>query len=1151
MSMNAGTINGVDREVGRARNSINAVGRIVACALYLLATVAVLAKAQVNVVTGHNDISRTGQNLNETILTPANVSAPGSFGKLFSQTVTGGVYAQPLYVANVTIPGLGVHNVLYVLTTQDIVYAFDADSNGGIDAAPLWTKLMRASGAQSDYTYATPVIDLSSKTLYTISSEIISSTEVFKLHALDITTGAERFGGPVQIQASVAGTGTGSSGGVLTFNPAIQQDRPGMLELNGILYFAFGSSADNGAWHGWLYSYNASTLAQIDAWALNPNGSGSGIWMGGSGLAAEVNNPAKPYGRMFLATGNGSYSASQPYTRSMNLAMSVLDLDLTGGTFTVEDEFTPYNQAEMDGQDGDLGSGGPLLLPTQTTASGGTLSPLVEVGKSGEIYILNRNNLGGFNAAGDQVVQEVQTPTSGAQNWGAGLWGTSAYWNNNLYFGGTNPGGGNSLTTYSFNNGVLSPTPTSHTAQLFYYPGPTPSISANGAANAIVWVIQVTQENVDNGVLLAYDATNLANLLYSSNANLLQDNPGTVDHFAVPTIANGKVYVGASSHVNIYGLSSAPVVAPPAISPDGSTFTGSQTVTITDTTAGAQIFYTTDGTTPTVNSTLYTGPITVTATETISAIASATAYLQGAPVSATFRSTANAANPVFSLPAGAYTGTQTLTIAAAAGAIIYYTVDGATPTTSSSVYSGPIPVKVSETVQALATAPGLLPSSIVSAGYTITPAYVFDFSQGFADAQDTGQMRFNGSTDLDDFRLQLTNGGLNEAGSAFYTTPVNIQTFTTDFTFQLSNPGGDGITFTIQNVGPTALGTDAQRLGYGGISHSVAIYFNTHNNVGQGNDATGLYLDGSTASPAVPPIDLNKTGINLRSGDYMNIHVTYDGSTLNVTITDALTLASWSHAYPLDIPYHVGGKTAYLGFTGGTGGTISASQKLIAWSYLVGSPPVPNFPAGFDASGLVLNGNATLSGTTLQLTDGATNEVSSAYYANPVDIDSFTTDFDFTISKGKTSELADGFTFVIQKTGNTALGTGSGGLGYAGIGNSFAMKFDVFNNAGEGTDSIGFYSDGAMPTEPSINLAASGMPMYPAYLIHVHLAYNGSVLTWSLARLNSEYPATANGKTTINIPTTIGSNTGYVGFTGSSGDGTAIQQIQNWTLTSP
>ncbi len=421
---------------------LNSLITVTCLALLMLTSGGV--RAQVNVVTGHNDISRTGQNLNETVLTPANVN-PAQFGKLFSQSLTAIPTAQPLYVSQVTIPGKGVHNVVYVATTGDAVYAFDGNDNGGVDANPLWhVSLLTNTTPSGTYTAqygvtGTPVIDLTSNTMYLVSAENQGAATIARLHALDITTGAEKFGGPVQIQASIPGTGSGSSGGTLTFNPAIQRQRPGLLLLNGVVYIAFGSINDNGPWHGWLFSYNAKSLAQLDVLCTSANGSGGGMWMGGSGLAAEVNNPAKPYGRMFVTTGNGTYTASTPYSTTMSYGMSVLDLDLTGGVMTVQDLFTPFDWSYRSAQDADLGSGGPVLLPTQTTASGKTLNPLVQIGKTGIIYILDRNSLGGFNASGDQVVQEVPTAPSNGKGWGAGIWGTSAYWNGNVYDGGTDP----------------------------------------------------------------------------------------------------------------------------------------------------------------------------------------------------------------------------------------------------------------------------------------------------------------------------------------------------------------------------------------------------------------------------------------------------------------------------------------------------------------------------------------------------------------------------------------------------------------------------------------------------------------------------------------------------------------------------------------
>jgi hypothetical protein len=1148
------------------------------------------ALGQTSVLTAHNDIARTGQNLGETLLTTANVN-PSQFGKLFSQPVVGQVFAQPLYVPQVTIPGKGVHNVVYVATYNDYVYAYDADSNGGIDAAPLWQVSLLTNTAPAG-TYSpvrgvtgTPVIDAStsssdpaSQTMFLVSSDMQGTTPIFRLHALDITTGAEKFGGPFPIQATVNGTGSGSTGGKLAFDPLYHLQRSGLLLLNGVVYVPFASVNDVGPWHGWIFSFNvaknsstnALALQQLSVFCTTPNGSGGGVWMGGAGLAAEVNNPAKPYGRMFVATGNGSFGigsptvTGQPFSNPQNsYSMSVLDLDLTNGQMTVEDTFTPFNQSLLDGQDGDLGSGGPVLLPRETTAAGKSLDGLVQVGKSGMIYLLNRDDnndgsnnapnpyspagLGGFNSTSDQVVGEVQTPIGGAQGWGAGIWGSPAYWNGSLYFGGTSPGLSNPLTAYSYSNGALSAVPTSKSNEQFIYPAPTPSISANGQTNGIVWV-KDNHAYVGGGsaALLAYDATNLGNLLYSSNANVARDNPGPAVPFTVPTIANGKVYTGETNRINVFGLlGSAPTAPPPVISPASGSFSGSQTVTITDSIAGATIYYTTDGSVPTVASTVYSAPFKISSSVTITAIASPTGYLQSAPASATLTSTSNTANPVFSLAGGTYSGSQSLTITdATAGATIHCTVDGTTPTASSPVCSS-ISVAVTETIKAIATSASLLPSTVVAASYTINPLYNINFTQGFTSAQSSGLVKFNGSTDLDDFRLQLTNGGTFEAGSAFYTTPVNVQAFTTDFTFQLSNPVADGFTFTIQGVGPTALGGNGSGLGYATIPKSVAVKFDMYSNAGEGANSTGLYTNG--ALPTVPAIDLSSSPISLHSGDYVNAHLTYDGVNLTIRLTNPISLQSWSYSWPINIPATVGGNSAYVGFTGGTGAKTS-SQKITYWTYVSGLPALPNFPVGFDSAYLLYYTGAWLNGTNVQLTSGGPSEINSVFFYAPVDIETFTTDFDFRIKPGLSSPLGDGFTFTIQNVGPGAIGGAGGGLGYAGIPHSMAIKFDLFNNAGEGTDSTGIYFNGAAPTVPSLNLANNNVNIGSGDLIHAHITYDGAIVTWRLQDMSAPDPEIFSNSYAVNLPNAIGSNTAYIGFTAASATGTAVQSVLDWTF---
>ncbi len=1136
-----------------------------------------------SVVTAHNDAARTGQNLSETILTPANVNTT-QFGKLFSHAVDGVVLAEPLYVPGVSITnsnGTSTHNIVVVATTGndvyntavsylgDSVYAFDADTNGGQNSGPLWKTTLLTAPVPTAGTYlyqfgvvGTPVIDQKANTLFLVDAEMQGTVYVHRLHAINLSSGAERAGSPVTIAATVPGTGTGSANGQLAFDDIYELQRAALLLQNGVVYVSFGSVNDEGPWHGWLFSYNETTLARIDYLCLTPNGSGAGVWQGGAGLAGEVYSAAKPYGRMFLATGNGTFTinaptvAGQPYSNPANsYGMSVVDFDLTNGIFTVEDVFSPYNEATISKNDADLGAGGPILLPTQTLASGKTLKPLVEMGKTGLFYILDRDNandgsnnaateyspagLGGFNANGDTVVQEVQTPPSAASanGWGEGVWGTNAYWNGNIYTGGTSPGTSSNLTAYSFVNGVLSSAPTSESPDAYNYPGPTPSVSANGTTNGIVW----TLNSNGDAILEAYAATNLGDLLYTSSQNAARDNAGPSAEFILPMIANGKVYVGGSLMTSVYGLLHGQPTAPtPVITPGTSSYTNPVSVTISD--PGAAIYYTTDGSTPypgAGTTQLYTGAITVSANETITAIGSVTNELLSAPATATYTSTVTPATPSFSLAAGTYTGTQTLAISSSAGATIHYTVDGSVPTAASLVYTRALTLSASQTVQAVAISATSISSAVASAAYTIQPVGSFSFPSGFTTAE--GAIKFNGSTDLDDFRLQLTDGNPNEAGSAFYATPVNIQQFTTTFTFQLSGtaPTADGMTFTIQNNSASALGQYGGNLGYGGIPNSLAIKFDLYSNEGEGTDSTGLYTGG--AAPILPSIDLYATGINLHSGDYFDTTVTYDGSNLTLTITDGITGATWTNVFTgVNIPSIVGGNTAYVGFTAGTGG-LTASQKLTSWTYVPGAP-VPSYSGGFAPGSMTLNGGAAYTGNQLELTDGGTLETRSAFFTTPVSIQQFSTNFQFQL----TNATADGFTFAIQGAGPTALGGSGGYLGYGGIGNSAAIKFDLYSNEGEGTDSTGLYVNGAGPFLPSIDLSNTAVNLHSGDIFNVKLSYDGYTLTEVLT--DTVTNASVTESYTVDLPALVGSSVAWVGFTGASGGYGAVQKILSWTF---
>ena len=356
-------------------------GSLITCLVVGLGASGV-AGAQVNVTTGHNDIGRTGQNLNETILTTSNVNST-QFGKLFSQPVDGQISAQPLYLSGITVNG-AVHNVVFVATENDSVYAFDADNNGAANSTPLWQAplLSPAYGAAPNATpltstevgtndiapilgiTGTPVIDPSTGTLYVVSISLENGAALHRLHALSVYTGAEKFGGPVVITATVPGTGNGSVNGSLTFDSLWQNQRAGLLLLNGIVYVAFASNADNGPWHGWIMGYNAATLQQTGVFCGSPNGLGTGFWMSGDGLPADQLDPVNhPFGRIIVPTGNGDADPSIPYNSSMDFGESILDLDLTNGVPTVTDEFTTYQWQALNAEDLDVGSGGSPSCP--------------------------------------------------------------------------------------------------------------------------------------------------------------------------------------------------------------------------------------------------------------------------------------------------------------------------------------------------------------------------------------------------------------------------------------------------------------------------------------------------------------------------------------------------------------------------------------------------------------------------------------------------------------------------------------------------------------------------------------------------------------------------------------------------------------------
>ena len=500
--------------------------------------------AQVSILMHHYDIARTGANLNESILTPANVNS-NQFGKLLSFPVDGQMYAQPLYVPGVSISGKGTHNVVFVATEHDSVYAFDAD---GTTMSPLWQRsfINPAAGvttvSDNDFSQpyddiapeigitGTPVIDSSSGVLYVVAKTKENGSFVQRLHALDISSGAEKFGGPITFQASVPGAGVRNDGnGNVVLDPLINLQRAGLLLVGGTVYVAFGSHGDFDPFNGWILGYDARSLKQVIAYAPDADGSGGSVWQSGGGPAAD------DAGNIYVQVANGDFDAT---SGGRDYGDTALKLRPSGNSFTVMDYFTPFDQEILNQLDHDLGAGGVVLLPDQPTSPNHLL---LASNKEGKLYVINRDNMGGFHSGDDsQILQTLQ--------FAGGIFSTPAVWQNKVYVSAVD----DSLKSYSVSAGHL--TLASDTGQVFGYPGSTPVVSSNGSSNAIVWTLQVDHQLSDAAVLHAYDATDLSRELYNSMQAADRDQAGASVKFTVPTVVNGKVYVGGGDQLTVYGL---------------------------------------------------------------------------------------------------------------------------------------------------------------------------------------------------------------------------------------------------------------------------------------------------------------------------------------------------------------------------------------------------------------------------------------------------------------------------------------------------------------------------------------------------------------------------------------------------------------------
>ncbi len=506
--------------------------------------------SSINVVTYHYDNMRTGQNLNETILTPANVSS-ATFGKLGSFTVDGLVDAQPLYLSVVAIPSVGTKNVLYVATEHDSVYAFDADSINGTTSRYLWKISLLGSGETTSDdrgcsqvtpeigVTSTPVIDRARGThgaIYVVAMSKDAIGNYFqRLHALDLTTGEELFGGPTTVQATYPGTGDNSSGGNVIFDAKQYKERPGLLEIGSTIYTTWSSHCDAPPYTSWVISYDANSLARTSVLNLVPNGGEGGIWMAGTAPAADAS------GNIYFMVGNGDFDTTlnaSGFPSNANCGNCYVKLS-SSTPMKLLDYFTPLNTVSESNSDTDFGSGGPLLLPDLTDSNGTTHHLAVGSGKDAIIYVVDRDNMGKFNNSSDNIYQQISGQIGS-------VWSKPSYFNNTVYYGAVE----DRLKAFPITNAKLSAIPATQSSISYGYPGTTPSISANGTANGIVWAV----ENGTTAVLHAYNPTNLASELYNSNQAANSRDHFSGNKYITPVVANGKVYVGTPNSVAVFGL---------------------------------------------------------------------------------------------------------------------------------------------------------------------------------------------------------------------------------------------------------------------------------------------------------------------------------------------------------------------------------------------------------------------------------------------------------------------------------------------------------------------------------------------------------------------------------------------------------------------
>jgi hypothetical protein len=973
----------------------------------------------VNVLNYHNDISATGANLLETILTPANVNI-SSFGRKFSTQLDGNVYGQPLVISGVpiaagvnTTPGAaGVYDVVVAVTQNNSAYAIDGatglilwkrafssttDSGGNINnplGATSVTALTAGDVGSFDISpiigiTSTPVADAGAGIVYMVTktSELVGGVRHFvqRLHAIRLSDGTDAVtpytigdttaaGNDTQIYVYGTGDGNmidpynGTGEKVVQFNALTENQRSALSLVNGIVYVAWASHGDNGPYHGWVAAWDVSQLSTagiVLKGVLNtsPNDGLSGIWEGGGGLVFEPGGNA-----FYFTTGNGSGGAPQigpdgfPSDGNYNEALvkAVLDptstptnQNINGWGIKVVDFFIPYDVVALDSADSDFGSGAPVLLPDSAGIPGHP-HLMVVGGKSGVLYVIDRDDLGGYNPFHDEVVNAVVNPSghTTAPNVVSGLLSTPVYYNGKLYVVSGYNGPAYAFTMNSM--GILTPSSVTAITGFGYLPG-TPSLSANAGTNGILWLMDRAGNKIR-----AYDANSLSTELWNSGqAPGGVDNLGAVIKFAPPTIANGSVYVGTVDSLVGYGLKAPADAAPlaPVIIESAALSATAVNLKWSDATLQPNI---------------------------------ATSYIiESSTDNAAFTQIGVAAASARAISIGGLSGSTTY----------YFRIRGINPV-GTSLDSNTVIVTTNAQTSAI------------------------DFSTGFGDSA-ASLLHLNGAARLQDGMLFLTTNQPNQRASAWSLTQVDITQFSTEFDFTLNGtwPLGSGFTFALHRDTPTSLGIGGSGLGYGaaapggngGIPSSVAVKFAYD---------TGLFING--AAPIGNTIDLVGGGINiLTSYNPMHASMTYNGTTLTVCITDLATHDSATQSYAVNIPAILGGGSAWVGFTGGTG-ALFANEIIQAWEFHSSSPASPstspNEPLGLGAT------PATATSVNLNWTPSSTNQ--SGYHLDRA------TDADFTQNLVTQTLPANPPQFIDSVTGIAPGGT-------------YYYRLRAFNSAGD------------------------------------------------------------------------------------------------------